>query len=139
MVCLVVDDTATNRIFLARALKRAFAGAEVLVAEHGQEALDVVSGRMRAGQRLPDLITMDGRMPVMAGGEATSRLRQLRYRGLIVGVTGSALLEERNEFIGNGADYCLSKPISVDALVELVRSHQTRSLASGASGAAGSV
>lgn len=104
-----IPAAATNRIFLARALKRAFAGAEVLVAEHGQEALDIVTGRMRTGQRLPDLITMDGRMPVMAGGEAVSRLRQIRYRGLIVGVTGSALLEERNEFIGNGAVRCLPR------------------------------
>lgn len=87
----------------------------MLVAEHGQEALDVVSSRMRAGQRLPDLITMDGRMPVMAGGEATSRLRQLRYRGLIVGVTGSALLEERNEFIGNGAVSGSEQPSSASS------------------------
>jgi CheY-like chemotaxis protein len=113
---------STNRLFLARALKRLFPGAEVLAAPDGKQGVDVVAARMAAGVGVPSFITMDRDMPVLSGTEAVEALRRMGYEGLIVGVTGSALMEERQEFVEAGADTVMSKPINVESLVELVLS-----------------
>lgn len=64
---LVVDDEPDYR-FLLRMLLRDH-DVELVEAAHGQAALDVV------GERIPDLVITDLRMPVMTGQELIQRLR----------------------------------------------------------------
>jgi CheY-like chemotaxis protein len=60
---------------------------------------------------------MDYIMPNMSGPEATAKLRQLGYRGMVIGVTGNALPEDIAKFKRSGADHVLIKPIHTEELL----------------------
>jgi CheY-like chemotaxis protein len=55
-------------------------------------------------------------MPVMDGPTATKEIRDLGYRGLIIGVTGNVLPEDKAFYISKGADAVLTKPLDVAQL-----------------------
>ena len=63
-----------------------------------------------------DVIFMDSIMPVMGGLEATRLLRsdEVRYTGKIIGVTGNVLGSAVTEFITEGVDIVLPKPLLLD-------------------------
>jgi len=65
---LIVDDSSLIRSVAAGAAKEA--GHEVIVAENGQEGLDVLS------QQKVDLIFSDVNMPVMGGLEMVENIKQ---------------------------------------------------------------
>ncbi|MEI8170299.1 MAG: response regulator, partial [Rhodoferax sp.] len=66
-VVLIVDDVPDNLAVLHDALDES--GYTVLVATHGQAALD------RAAQVLPDIVLLDAMMPGMDGFEVARRLK----------------------------------------------------------------
>ena len=49
----------------------------------------------------------------MNGTEATAKLRELGYNGIILGVTGNALPEDVQEFENKGADLVIVKPLDI--------------------------
>ena len=55
-------------------------------------------------------------MPALDGYDATVRLREMGFRGLILGCTGSALAEDIDRFLGACADAVFIKPVDVTAL-----------------------
>lgn len=65
---LIVDDEDDTRLFLTTVLEDE--GAQVFQACDGEEAIEV------ARREMPDLITLDIRMPRMDGGEAFEELRK---------------------------------------------------------------
>jgi len=81
--------------------------------ENGLEAVKAVQSR---GLDHYHLILMDNVMPVMNGLQATSRLREIGYRNLLVGVTGNALETDVLQFEQAGADIVLSKPLRANVL-----------------------
>ncbi|MEO5797351.1 MAG: response regulator, partial [Rhodoferax sp.] len=83
---LVVDDSEINREVAQRILHQQ--GAEVLLAEDGQAALDW----LRAQPNGVDIVLMDVQMPVMDGIEATRQLRRMpQFNDLpIVALTAGA-------------------------------------------------
>ena len=116
---LIVDDVPLNRKMLRRVLDNRYDCSE---ATNGQEAFDMVQATMRGGGggsggegdgSYYDVITMDYQMPVMDGVEATKRIRQLGYIGVIIGVTGNALQEDVDTFLRNGANTVMTKPITM--------------------------
>ena len=120
---LIVDDVALNRKMLRRVLDNRYDCSE---ATNGQEAFDMVQATMRGGGggsggegdgSYYDVITMDYQMPVMDGVEATKRIRQLGYIGVIIGVTGNALQEDVDTFLRNGANTVMTKPISMNQML----------------------
>jgi CheY-like chemotaxis protein len=50
-------------------------------------------------------------MPIMTGTQATSLIRQAKFKGKILGVTGNALQHDIDEFIKHGADKVYLKPL----------------------------
>lgn len=66
---------------------------------------------------------MDMRMPVMDGYEATRRLRatEAGRSVLIAAVTAIAFDDARQEVMDTGVDACLTKPVEVAPLFELLR------------------
>lgn len=73
---LVVDDQTLLRQSFQRLLELEGDTIEVVGgAGNGREALDALAALERAG-RLPDVVLMDVRMPVMDGVTATARLRE---------------------------------------------------------------
>jgi two-component system, sensor histidine kinase and response regulator len=112
---LVVDDRLENRDWLMKLL--ASIGFSVLGAENGEAAI-------RSWEEWnPQLILMDVQMPVMDGLEATRRIRA-DARGketVIIGLTASAMDDDRRAVSLSGADDFLTKPCHEDELLEKVR------------------
>jgi len=104
---LIVDDNEKN-VKLARDVLR-FAGYRTLEAASGEEAITL------AGQRLPDLILMDVRLPGMDGLAAAKLLKSQSRTGAIplVALTSFAMKGDRERFLTAGFDGYLEKPISV--------------------------
>jgi two-component system capsular synthesis sensor histidine kinase RcsC len=110
---VVVDDVASNCLFLARLLQRR--GVRTLIAADGIEALqlfDALPQRLPAGVTTRDVVwLLDRTMPRMDG---TQLARELRNRGVtnpIIGVSGDAL--DAASFKAAGADHVLIKPCTL--------------------------
>ena len=74
-----------------------------------------------------DVILIDYQMPRMSGPNATEILRQKGYKGIILGVTGNVMKEEKEIFLSKGANRVLFKPLNIkqmeETLVSLKREH----------------
>jgi adenylate cyclase len=111
-VALIVDDSRVNRLVLARQL--AGLGVEVLEAENGAEALDL----LRAHVAGIDVVLLDVMMPELDGYatlEAMKADEALRHIPVIM-VSGVEELESVVRCIELGATDYLTKPINVPIL-----------------------
>ena len=102
---LVVDDLPENRQLLAQLLRSI--GVEVSLATNGREAVDQIAVRR------PDIVFMDIWMPELDGLQA---MRQIRRRWgadepKIVAVTASVLSHERRQYLEEGFDDFIAKPV----------------------------
>jgi CheY-like chemotaxis protein len=120
---LLAEDGRENCRLLSFLLSKA--GAEVVVAENGQQALEMaVAAEQHADSGAAfDLILMDMQMPVMDGYDATRHLRQQGYTGKIVAVTGRSRDFDRQKCLEAGCDDYMAKPIDRQRLVELIALH----------------
>ena len=110
---LVVDDVPMNRRMLSRVLQGP--GRSCVEAVDGLDALSKWQEAETAGQPV-HVILMDYQMPNMDGPSATRELRQLGYTGLVIGVTGNALPQDKKYFLECGADRVLIKPVDRNCL-----------------------
>ena len=107
---LVVDDVSLNRKMLIRSISSSF--RHIAEACNGSEAVQYVID----SKHKPDIILIDFHMPKMDGPTATRELRALGYKGMIIGVTGSALPADMEIFLSAGATSVLTKPYHVEDL-----------------------
>ena len=114
---LVVEDAVSSLKMLIRLLERA--GHTCVGASNGQVAMDTMKEDLEAKRKDPahhipfDTILIDFEMPLVNGPTATTQIREMGYRGNIVGVTGNVLSEDVQLFRDAGADEVLAKPISM--------------------------
>jgi PAS domain S-box-containing protein len=108
---LVADDNEANQKVIGLRLSRA--GAEVVTALNGQEALDRVSESDAVGRPF-DAVIMDMQMPVLDGYEAVRRLRAGGFAAPIIAVTAFAMSDDRDECLRLGCDDFVAKPIEWD-------------------------
>ncbi len=111
---LLVEDNEINQQ-IARELMESM-GAEVTLANHGQQALELL---LAAPDPLPwNIVLMDLQMPVMDGHQATLALRQQqRFQHLpIIALTAHASRQEAARCLAEGMNAHLSKPIDPEAL-----------------------
>ncbi len=108
---LLVDDDSSNVYAIASVLAQS--GVEVVVAEDGQVALDI----LERGTEV-DVILMDMLMPVMDGYEAMRKIRQnAKIAHLpIIALTASAMRGDREKCMEAQADDYLAKPVEMDEL-----------------------
>ncbi len=112
---LVAEDERDIRDLIAFTLR--FAGFDVVTVTNGQEAVEV------APLEMPDLILLDGRMPLMTGYEACARMKNIPEIANIPVVFLSAKGQE-NEIragIDAGAVEYLLKPFAPYELTQKVR------------------
>ncbi|MEN8873880.1 MAG: ATP-binding protein [Pacificibacter sp.] len=108
---LIVEDNEMNR-FVVR---------NMLIADghHVTEAFDGKQGvELAYGQKF-DLILMDISMPVMDGRTATVNIRKgdgASAKTRIIALTANALANEQADFLANGMDAVLIKPLTKSAL-----------------------
>ena len=115
---LVVDDAPLNRKMAIRLISNVF--NNVSEAADGSIAVHRVRDIMQEGSACYDVILMDNVMPNMDGPTASKELRALGYKGLIIGVTGSALPVDVEHFLKCGANHVLVKPLDLDCLQRLL-------------------
>lgn len=113
---LLVDDDIRNVFALSSVLEGYH--MEVIFAENGREALDILTE-----QEDFDLVLMDMMMPEMDGYEAMRLIRQMpQFQKLpIIALTAKAMKEDRVKCIEAGASDYMKKPISTDQLLSLMR------------------
>jgi CheY-like chemotaxis protein len=113
---LVAEDDIRTVYALSALL--AGKGAEVLVAETGREALDLLS-------RNPDVgaVLMDVMMPEMDGYDAMRQLRRdKRFASLpVIALTAKAMKGERERCLEAGASDYLTKPVDSERLLSTLR------------------
>jgi PAS domain S-box-containing protein len=105
---LLVEDNEMNQELALELLGQA--GMEVVVANHGQEALDILAKDDKF-----DGVLMDCQMPVMDGYTATREIRkQERWQNLpVVAMTANAMAGDREKVIEAGMQDHIAKPLNV--------------------------
>lgn len=105
---LIIDDDPTVRSAIARQVRRQ--GHQVLLADDGNAGLVV------AGQRDPDAIIVDLRMPGIDGHTFVRRLAATGARAGVILLSGSATMDDVIDILRAGACDFLPKPWSLAEL-----------------------
>lgn len=122
---LLAEDGPDNQRLISLILRKA--GAEVVVAENGQIAVDAALRAASHGFRRSDdpqgpfdVILMDMQMPVLDGCGATKKLRQAGYPGPIVALTANAMKEDHDRCMAAGCNDFATKPIDRSVLLATI-------------------
>ena len=124
---LVVDDEEHITELLAMGL--GYQGFDVERAASGREALDAV------GRRSPDLIVLDVMLPDLDGFEVAKRLRRdegASTRIPIIFLTARDTTQDKVTGLRLGSDDYVTKPFSIEELIERVKAVLRRSAGAGA-------
>ena len=111
---LVCEDNSMNQQVICEHLTRV--GLKVVVANNGKEALDMVSRRVKNGEKPFDLIFMDIHMPVMDGLDAASEITALETGTPIVAMTANIMVNELEMYKKSGMPDRLGKPFTSQEL-----------------------
>ena len=108
---LLVEDNELNRDMLIRRLNRV--GFEVIVAENGQKALDLMRSE------LPRVVLMDMNLPIKNGWTACREAREdeLIKHIPIIALTAHAMEADRLDALEAGCDDYATKPIDFPGLL----------------------
>jgi CheY-like chemotaxis protein len=115
---LLVEDNEDIREMMALALQ--LAGARVVCASNGREALSLLQDR-----RPPDIILLDLMMPVMNGWELSDALKADERLARVPIVVISAMGEPGAASL-RPAEF-IPKPVDIDRLIDVVSEHTSRS------------
>lgn len=113
---LLAEDNLVNQKVAQKILQKL--GYEIDIVSNGLEALETIR------EKVYDLILMDINMPEMDGVEATRHIRQLKFPFVqphIIALTANAMKGDREQFLKEGMDDYLSKPIQIDQLTEALK------------------
>jgi CheY-like chemotaxis protein/signal transduction histidine kinase/HAMP domain-containing protein len=113
---LIADDDVRNVYALTSVLESN--GMEVLFAENGREAMELLRSHPEV-----DLVLMDLMMPELDGYEAMRVIRaQPGWERLpIIALTAKAMKGDREKSIEAGASDYVTKPVDTDQLLSLIR------------------
>jgi len=112
---LVADDNVTNQVISQQLLESA--GHTVMLADDGEEALDLYEAQM------PDIAILDFNMPERSGVEVTAAIRAMEASGIrmpIIILSASVTSETRERVYQAGADEFVGKPFDSASLLQLV-------------------
>jgi CheY-like chemotaxis protein len=113
---LICDDSQLARKMAKRSLPPGFA-SEVCTAEHGQQAIELLS------QKTFDLLLLDLTMPVMDGLGVLSKLRELAIDTMTIVVSGDIQPDMQKRVLGLGAMAFLPKPIDAQRMQETLSTY----------------
>lgn len=111
---LIAEDNSINQRVAKLVLERA--GFPIDLVEDGSKAVAAHAANPY------DVILMDCQMPVMDGLEASRTIRRLKVpQPIIIAVTASAVVGEREKCLEAGMNDYLAKPFEADQLVSMVK------------------
>ena len=125
-VILMADDDADDRLLAQDALSESKIPGELRFVENGEELMDYLQRRGRfsaASAPRPGLILLDLNMPKKDGREALREIKanpDLRRIPVVV-LTTSRADTDIGHVYDLGANSFISKPVSFDALVNMMR------------------
>jgi CheY-like chemotaxis protein len=122
---LLVDDSALTRKMVNRVLV-----SRGHICSEAEDGLDAVE-KYQAAAGAFDVIVMDNFMPRCTGPDATRKLRELGYRGLVIGATGNCLPEEVQAFMEAGVNRVMNKPVAADDLLATIEELRATSFKTG--------
>ncbi len=108
----IAEDDSVSFYFLTEILSAS--AVQIKRAQNGKELLQLI------GEKVPDLVLLDIRMPVMSGLEALAELRKLHPTLPVIAQTAYAMSEERKRCLDSGCDDFISKPINKKALLKMI-------------------
>jgi signal transduction histidine kinase/ActR/RegA family two-component response regulator len=114
---LVVDDSSANRILLQKMIVKF--GYECECLTDGAYAVELFRNQPEKAKSF-HVIIMDEEMAEMNGHVATKTIRDLGYSVPIIAHTGYAFGEQSDQFTLAGANFFLSKPVTVKVLKESI-------------------
>jgi two-component system chemotaxis response regulator CheY len=113
MKIVLADDSRVMRQIVIRTLRQAgFTGHEILEAENGREAVELVQ------KEAPDLVLSDWNMPEMNGIDALITLRASGSNVPFGFVTSEGSDEMRQRATTAGAAFLIAKPFTPEAFQE---------------------
>jgi signal transduction histidine kinase/CheY-like chemotaxis protein/HPt (histidine-containing phosphotransfer) domain-containing protein len=110
---LVVDDVATN-LFVAKGML----GLYNIVPETCEDGMSAIN-KIKNGS-VYDILFMDHMMPELNGIDATKILRDIGYTHPVIALTANAFAGQEEEFLSNGFDGYIAKPIQSRFLHETI-------------------
>jgi signal transduction histidine kinase/CheY-like chemotaxis protein len=119
---LVAEDNEINRVVIESLLTQL--GISCTLAQNGKEALDFLKNQInKHDARAFDFILMDCQMPVLDGFETTRIIRNDKDFAAvkditIIALTANAMVGDKEKCLAYGMNEYLSKPISVNDLLE---------------------
>jgi len=111
---LVFEDNLLNQQVIKEYLAKV--GLDVVIANDGQEGVEIVAEYMKHQKKLFDLIFMDMHMPKMDGMVATAHLIQMGFPNPIVALTANILSNDVALYKKNGMAGYLGKPFTKQKL-----------------------
>ncbi|MEN9644015.1 MAG: hypothetical protein RL238_684 [Actinomycetota bacterium] len=114
---LVVEDNPVNQTLARSQLARL--GYGCVVVGSGEEALQVLES-----SDAPRVVLLDFQLPGIDGLETARRLRLSEsgaVRRVVIGVTASAMVADRESCLAAGMDDFLAKPVGLAALGDMLR------------------
>lgn len=113
---IVCDDNPINQKVMSLSLEKHV--RSIALASNGQECVDLV---MRGDY---DIVLMDIQMPILDGYEATIQIRRheesTKYHIPIIAVTANTLTSDRQHCLSIGMDDYVSKPFSVNDVIDKI-------------------
>lgn len=117
---MIVEDNKMNQLVARKLLAKRWPKLEIIVANHGKEALELIDEDF-------DLVLMDLYMPVMDGYAATKALREHDNQNIrslpILAMTADAQIQEGDKYLQYDLDGFIVKPFDPGLLYEKILTH----------------
>jgi CheY-like chemotaxis protein len=123
---LLVEDNASDVDLTLRAFERAQIQAKLIVAEDGQQALDILLGNVQqnGGRDLPTLVLMDVNLPKIDGFEVLKAIRGnvFTHNLPVVFLTSSTEEKDMKQAYDLGANSYIRKPVDFHQFSSVIQS-----------------
>jgi len=111
---LICEDSNLNQRVIRDHLT--MVGVKTVVADNGQEGVEIVTARTHRNENPFDLILMDIHMPVMDGLEAAAQIASLGIKSPIIAITANVMTNDLELYREKGFNDFIGKPFTSQQL-----------------------
>ena len=121
---LIVDDSKLNRKVMIKLMTAL--GHKCDEAQDGAVFVQIAQQELNHG-RVYDAVLLDNEMPILRGRDAVHQVREMGYKGVVIGVTGNVTDEDVDDFVEQGVDLVILKPLTVESFENAMATLQQNS------------